>query len=69
MNARAAKAIRRRIYGKGHHPGPVIYRWEQFLTSVTKRMIRRLAADPARRAYQAAKRFTKNAKPKTQNGT
>jgi capsid portal protein len=47
MNARKAKEIRRRVYGKGHHPGPVQYRVKVKTGAVV--------ADDYRKIYQDTK--------------
>ena len=49
MRATISKLIRRRIYGKGHHPGQVYYRtWDVNHAQVI--------ADLPRQDYKAAKR-------------
>jgi hypothetical protein len=47
MRAIKAKQVRRQVYGKGHHPGPVKY----FRTAKGE-----MLSDSARRAYQKAKK-------------
>jgi hypothetical protein len=46
MRATVAKRLRRKIYGKGHHPGPTIY-------YIRKGVI---IADDKRQLYQTAKK-------------
>lgn len=58
MRAIVAKRLRRQVYGKGHHPGPV----EHFVgsRSISKTMPKNLVgccvADQGRRDYQALKK-------------
>ena len=57
MRAIVARHLRRSIYGKGHHPGPVKY----FIgvpkeMGLTKNLRGCCVADQARRDYQALKR-------------
>jgi hypothetical protein len=52
MNARKAKKIRRKVYGKGHHPGPVTYRKVNINTQT-------IVADDYRKIYQDMKMVNK----------
>jgi hypothetical protein len=48
MNAKVSRRLRKAVYNKGHHPGPVTYH-QVALNSKT------VVADPQRWAYQQAK--------------
>lgn len=48
MNGRVAKKLRRKVYGKGHHPGPVTY-YQHNKISTTR------VSDPERWNYQQMK--------------
>ena len=67
MRAIIAKRLRRQVYSKGTHPGPVSYQWgiPHSATKSQKDWVKKalkaragicIIADPARRAYQAAKK-------------
>lgn len=49
MRAKVARRLRKVVYGKGHHPGPVRY----FMRPKTPRVI---ITDDQRRAYRGLKR-------------
>ena len=59
MRGAVVKRLRRVIYGKGHHPGPVLY------VRVTKGTIR---ADKLRTFYQWAKRDYKGIEERVADG-
>ena len=57
MRAIAARRLRRSVYGKGHHPGPVQYFFgDPKKMGLTKNLRGCCVADKARRDYQALKR-------------
>ena len=57
MRAIAARLLRRSVYGKGHHPGPVEYFTEDpGWLGFTKNLRGCRVADKACRDYQALKR-------------
>ena len=57
MRAKVARRLRRSVYGKGHHPGPVEYFFgKPKRMGLTKNLRGRCVADKARRDYQALKR-------------
>ena len=57
MRAVVARRLRRSVYGKGHHPGPVEYFFgKPRRMGLTKNLRGCCVADKARRDYQALKR-------------
>lgn len=60
MRGIIAKQIRRVIYGSGHHPGLVVYHWDEYVFGTPKRIMRRILADQDRKLYQWAKRNYNN---------
>ena len=57
MRAIVARRLRRSVYGKGHHPGPVEYFFgKPKRMGLTKNLRGCCVADKARRDYQALKR-------------